>query len=201
MAWVGWLTRREAKEVTRQRPLRAALQILNERGETDVSAAPWRGRWVSPSPASTSTPQKDDLLHALEHELCAVLRQALRDAKRLALEAFTDEERQREQFRRPLQMIVGHRLELDPTALGLPVTAYVRVRPGPADEGRGAGAGAGERGRVPPHHGRPLFHTVDVRGEHMSARGLGLTIVARGPPAAGVIAVIQRTAGSHLGRE
>ena len=39
MAWVRWLTRKEAKEATRQRLLRAAPQILNERGETDVSAS------------------------------------------------------------------------------------------------------------------------------------------------------------------
>src|SRR5262245_42478047 len=39
MASVRRLTRKEAKEVTRQRLLTAALQILNERGETDVSAS------------------------------------------------------------------------------------------------------------------------------------------------------------------
>lgn len=109
MASVRRLTRKEAKEVTRQRLLTAALQILNERGETDVSASTVaRAAGIAQPSFYEHFRNKDELLHALGHELFAVLRQALRDARRLALEAPTDEERQREQFRRPLQMIAAN---------------------------------------------------------------------------------------------
>lgn len=109
MASVRRLTRKEAKEVTRQRLLTAALQILNERGETDVSASTVaRAAGIAQPSFYEHFRNKDELLHALGHELFAVLRQALRDARRLALEAPTDRERQREQFRRPLQMIAAN---------------------------------------------------------------------------------------------
>lgn len=37
-------------------------------------------------------------------------------------------------------VIRGYRLDLDPAALGLPVAAWVRVRPGPASAAHGTGA-------------------------------------------------------------
>ena len=43
---------------------------------------------------------------------------------------------ERVQRLRDAGVITGFRLELDPGALGLPVTAYVRVRPGPGQLGR-----------------------------------------------------------------
>jgi TetR/AcrR family transcriptional regulator, fatty acid biosynthesis regulator len=103
------LTRKEAKEVTRQRLLRAALRILNDRGETDVSASTVaRAAGIAQPSFYVHFQTKDDLLRVLGHELFAVLRQAIRDARLLALEAPSDEERLREQFRRPLQMIAAN---------------------------------------------------------------------------------------------
>jgi TetR/AcrR family transcriptional regulator, fatty acid biosynthesis regulator len=109
MASVRRLTRKEAKEVTRRRLLGAALRILTERGETDVTvSAVAREAGIAQPSFYEHFRSKDDLLRALGRELFAVLRQAQQDARRLALEAPTDEERQREQFRRPLQMIAAN---------------------------------------------------------------------------------------------
>jgi AcrR family transcriptional regulator len=109
MATARRLTRREAKEVTRQRLVRAALRILNERGETDVSASSVaREAGIAQPSFYEHFRSKDELLGALGHELLAVLRSAQREARRVALEAPSDEERVREQFRRPLLMIAAN---------------------------------------------------------------------------------------------
>jgi TetR/AcrR family transcriptional regulator, fatty acid biosynthesis regulator len=109
MASVRRLTRKEAKELTRQRLLHAALRILTERGETDVSVSGVaREAGIAQPSFYEHFRSKEELLRALGHELFAVLRQAQQDARRLALEAPSDEERQREQFRRPLQMIAAN---------------------------------------------------------------------------------------------
>src|SRR5437763_6800749 len=103
------LTRREAKEVTRRRLLRAALQVLEERGETDVSISTVaRTADIAQPSFYEHFRSKDELLRALGHELFAALRQALHEARRLALGAPSDEERLREQFRRPLQMMAAN---------------------------------------------------------------------------------------------
>ena len=57
-------------------------------------------------------------------------------------------------------VISGHRVELDPKALGYPIAAYIRVRPMPgkmpkiAELAREHAAGR----RMPPHHRRGLLH-------------------------------------------
>jgi AcrR family transcriptional regulator len=103
------LTRKEAKEVTRRRLLRAALQILNDEGETDVSASTVaRAAGIAQPSFYEHFRNKDDLLRALGDELFAVMRQALSEARRQALEAPNDEERLREQFRRPLLIMTSN---------------------------------------------------------------------------------------------
>lgn len=109
MALARRLTRKEAKEVTRRRLLRAALEILNERGETDVSASTVsRAAGIAQPSFYEHFRNKDELLRALGDELFRVMRQALGDARRSALEAPSDQERMREQFRRPLQLIAAN---------------------------------------------------------------------------------------------
>src|SRR5215471_15984365 len=109
MASIRRLTRKEAKEVTRQRLLTAALQILNERGETDVSASTVaRAAGIAQPSFYEHFRNKNELFRALGDELFTVLRGALREARRQGLEAPTSEEAMREQFRRPLQMIAAN---------------------------------------------------------------------------------------------
>jgi AcrR family transcriptional regulator len=103
------LTRKEAKEVTRRRLLRAALEILNERGETDVSASTVsRAAGIAQPSFYEHFRNKNELLKALGDELFTVMRQALGDVRRTALEAPDDQERLREQFRRPLEVIAAN---------------------------------------------------------------------------------------------
>jgi len=109
MALARRLTRKEAKEVTRRRLLRAALEILNERGETDVSASTVsRAAGIAQPSFYEHFKNKDELLRALGDELFRVMRQALGDVRRSALEAPNDEERLREQYRRPLDLIAAN---------------------------------------------------------------------------------------------
>jgi AcrR family transcriptional regulator len=109
MALARRLTRKEAKEVTRRRLLRAALEILNEKGETDVSASTVsRAAGIAQPSFYEHFRNKNELLRALGDELFAVMRQALGDVRRSALEAPNDTERMREQFRRPLEVIAAN---------------------------------------------------------------------------------------------
>ena len=109
MALARRLTRKEAKEVTRRRLLRAALEILNEKGETDVSASTVsRAAGIAQPSFYEHFRNKNELLRALGDELFAVMRQALGDVRRSALEAPSDTERMREQFRRPLEVIAAN---------------------------------------------------------------------------------------------
>jgi TetR/AcrR family transcriptional regulator, fatty acid biosynthesis regulator len=109
MALARRLTRKEAKEVTRRRLLRAALEILNEKGETDVSASTVsRAAGIAQPSFYEHFRNKNELLRALGDELFTVMRQALGDVRRSALEEPTDTERMREQFRRPLEVIAAN---------------------------------------------------------------------------------------------
>src|SRR5260370_29220714 len=109
MALARRLTRKEAKEVTRRRLLRAALEILNDKGETDVSASTVsRAAGIAQPSFYEHFRNKDELLRALGDELFTVMRKALGEARQSALEAPNDEERMREQFRRPLQLIAAN---------------------------------------------------------------------------------------------
>jgi TetR/AcrR family transcriptional regulator, fatty acid biosynthesis regulator len=109
MALARRLTRKEAKEVTRRRLLRAALEILNEKGETDVSASTVsRAAGIAQPSFYEHFSNKNELLRALGDELFTVMRQALGDVRRAALEAPNDDERLREQFRRPLEVIAAN---------------------------------------------------------------------------------------------
>jgi AcrR family transcriptional regulator len=109
MADVGRLSRKEAKGVTRQRLLDAALQILNERGEADVSVTSVaRAAGIAQPSVYEHFSSKDELLGALGRELVTVLRQGLSGARQAALAVPSDEEGRREEFRRPLQMIAAN---------------------------------------------------------------------------------------------
>jgi AcrR family transcriptional regulator len=109
MAVARRLTRKEAKEFTRQRLLSAALDVLNERGEADVSAsAVARAAGIAQPSFYEHFRNKEDLLQALGKELATVLRQAMSDVRGPAVEAPSDEARQREQFRRPLETIAAN---------------------------------------------------------------------------------------------
>lgn len=103
------LSRQQAKQATRRRLLDAALQILSAQGETDVSASTVaRAAGIAQPSFYEHFRNKQELLHALGEELITILRGALRDARRQALEVPNSEDRIREQFRRPIQMIADN---------------------------------------------------------------------------------------------
>ncbi|MGH7904689.1 MAG: TetR/AcrR family transcriptional regulator [Candidatus Dormibacteraceae bacterium] len=103
------LRREEAKELTRRRLLRAALRLLDESGEAGLSAsAVSRAAGIAQSTFYVHFRDKGDLLRALGDELLVPLRRAVREARRRAREAPSDEERLREVFRVPLEMIAAH---------------------------------------------------------------------------------------------
>jgi AcrR family transcriptional regulator len=103
------LRRVEAKELTRRRLLRAALQVLDERGEAGLSAsAVSRAAGIAQSSFYVHFRGKDDLLSALGDEAVLHMRRALRDARRRSREEPTDLERLRATFRLPLESIAAH---------------------------------------------------------------------------------------------
>jgi AcrR family transcriptional regulator len=109
MALARRLTRKEAKEVTRRRLLRAALELLNDNGETDVSASTVsRVAGIAQPSFYEHFRNKNELLRALGDELFTVMRQALGTVRRSALEAPNNKGRMREQFRRPLELIAAN---------------------------------------------------------------------------------------------
>jgi TetR/AcrR family transcriptional regulator, fatty acid biosynthesis regulator len=103
------LRRVEAKELTRQRLLKAALQILDERGESGLSAsAVSRAAGIAQSSFYVHFRGKDDLLGSLGDEAVLRMRRLLREARRRSREEPTDLERLRTTFRLPLEAIARH---------------------------------------------------------------------------------------------
>lgn len=103
------LTRSEAKDLTRRRLLRAALEILDREGEaglTTVAVAKAAG--IAQSSFYVHFKDMQDLLRALADEGGERLRQSMRDARRQAREEPDELERHRDTFRIPMQAICRH---------------------------------------------------------------------------------------------
>ena len=103
------LRREEAKELTRRRLLRAALALLDEKGEVGLSAsAISRAAGIAQSSFYVHFRDKDDLLTALGDEAVLYMRRLLREARRRSREEPTDQEQLRATFRLPLESIARH---------------------------------------------------------------------------------------------
>lgn len=103
------LTRKEAKERTRRRLLAAARRLLLADGVEGLSAsAVARAAGVGGATFYEHFRNRDDLLKALSDQLFAGLRDDLQKPRREALEAPSDEEKLREQFRRPLKILTAN---------------------------------------------------------------------------------------------
>jgi AcrR family transcriptional regulator len=99
----------EAKELTRSRLLKAALQVLDERGEAGLSAsAVSRAAGIAQSSFYVHFRGKDDLLSSLGDQAVLHMRRVLRDARRRSREEPSDLERLRATFRLPLEAIARH---------------------------------------------------------------------------------------------
>ncbi|MFC5834085.1 TetR family transcriptional regulator [Nonomuraea insulae] len=103
------LSRSEAKDLTRRRLIRAALEILDEEGEaglTTVKVAKAAG--IAQSSFYVHFKDRQELLRVLAEEGGERLRGSMREARRKAREAPDDLERHRETFRIPLESICRH---------------------------------------------------------------------------------------------
>lgn len=101
--------RSEAKDLTRRRVVRAALAVLDRDGEaglTTVRVAKEAG--IAQSSFYVHFKDKQDLLRTIGEEGGERLRTSMREARRKAREAPTDEERHRDTFRVPLEAICKH---------------------------------------------------------------------------------------------
>jgi AcrR family transcriptional regulator len=124
------LTRREAKAVTRQRLLDAALAILDLEGESGLTTvAVTRRAGIAQSTFYVHFTDTSDLLHALVDDLATERRRLTRDARRAA-RATHDEPARRDTYRVPLNYLVAHprltRLLLSSRGDSSPVGAWSR---------------------------------------------------------------------------
>jgi TetR/AcrR family transcriptional regulator, fatty acid biosynthesis regulator len=102
------LTRREAKAVTRQRLLDAALAILDQDGESGLTTvAITRRAGIAQSTFYVHFTDTSDLLHSLVDDLAAERRRFTRDARRAA-RGTNDEPAKRDTYRVPLNYLVAH---------------------------------------------------------------------------------------------
>ncbi len=105
----GQLTRSEAKAKTRKRLLAAARQLILARGKTDVPASvAARRAGVAGATFYEHFRDRTELLTALADELFSGIRSELRQPRLEALAAPTNEEKLRQQFRRPLEIITAN---------------------------------------------------------------------------------------------
>lgn len=103
------LSREESKELTRQRLLKAALRILDEKGEGGLSAsAVSRAAGIGQSSFYVHFRDKHDLLAALGDEAVLRMRRMLREARRRSWEEPSDAERLRATFRIPIERTAAH---------------------------------------------------------------------------------------------
>jgi TetR/AcrR family transcriptional regulator, fatty acid biosynthesis regulator len=103
------VTRREAKERTRKRLLRAARRLILAGGEGRLAASIVAQRaGVGGATFYEHFQDRDDLLHALSNELFDELRDKLATARREALAAPNDEEKLRQEFRIPLEVLAAN---------------------------------------------------------------------------------------------
>lgn len=102
------LTRREAKAVTRQRLLDAALAILDEEGESGLTTvAITRRAGIAQSTFYVHFSDTSDLLHSLVDDLAAERRRLTREARRAA-RASDSEPARRDTYRVPLNYLIAH---------------------------------------------------------------------------------------------
>jgi AcrR family transcriptional regulator len=100
------LSRREAKKRTRQRLVRAARKLVLAGGESRVAASIVAQRaGVAGATFYEHFENRDDLLRALSDELFDELRDKLAKARREGLAAPNDEEKLRQEFRTPLEVL------------------------------------------------------------------------------------------------
>ena len=105
----GQLTRKEAKQMTRRRLLAAARRLVLARGQTDVAASvAARRAGVAGATFYEHFRDRNELLRALADELFSGIRNELRQPRREAVAAPTNEDKLRQQFRRPLEIIAAN---------------------------------------------------------------------------------------------
>jgi AcrR family transcriptional regulator len=105
----GPLTRREAKERTRQRLINAARELILSGDETRLSASSVAKRAkVGGATFYEHFRSRDDLLEALADELFDELRGKLAKSRQEALEAPYNEDKLRQEFRTPLEMAAAN---------------------------------------------------------------------------------------------
>jgi AcrR family transcriptional regulator len=103
------VTRREAKQRTRQRLLSAARRLILAGGESRLAASIVAQRaGVGGATFYEHFQNRDDLLQALSDELFDELRDKLAKARREALAAPSDEEKLRQEFRTPLEVLAAN---------------------------------------------------------------------------------------------
>ncbi len=103
------VTRREAKQRTRKRLLGAARRLILAGAESRLAASIVAQRaGVGGATFYEHFQNRDDLLQALSDELFDELRDKLAKARREALAAPNDEEKLRQEFRTPLEVLAAN---------------------------------------------------------------------------------------------
>ncbi|GAA2205897.1 hypothetical protein GCM10009850_013550 [Nonomuraea monospora] len=103
------LTRSEAKDLTRRKLIRAALEILDEEGEAGLSTVKVaKAAGIAQSSFYVHFKDMQELLRELAEEGGQRLRDSMREARRRAREHPGDLDLHRETFRIPLESICRH---------------------------------------------------------------------------------------------
>jgi TetR/AcrR family transcriptional regulator, fatty acid biosynthesis regulator len=118
--------RHAAKQLTRRRLLDAARRLILAGGENRVAAsAVAKEAGLGGATFYEHFQNRDDLLLALSHELFAQLRESLARRRQEALAAPSDEDKLRQEFRTPLEILAANpdlfRLALRARHLGSPL--------------------------------------------------------------------------------
>jgi TetR/AcrR family transcriptional regulator, fatty acid biosynthesis regulator len=102
-------SRREAKALTRQRLLGAARRLILAGGETRVAAsAVAREAGVAGATFYEHFRNRDELMKALAKDLFEELRRELNKRREEALQSPNDEERLRQEFRTPIEILAAN---------------------------------------------------------------------------------------------
>ena len=103
------LSRRQAKALTRQRLLAAARRLILAEGENRVAAsAVAREAGVAGATFYEHFGNRDELLKAIAKDLFEELRRELRKRRDEALQSPNDEDRLRQEFRTPIEIIAAN---------------------------------------------------------------------------------------------
>ncbi len=103
------VTRREAKELTRRRLLAAARRLILAGGESRLAASiVAQAAGVGGATFYEHFRNRDDLLRALSDDLFKELRDKLAVARREGLAAPNDEEKLRQEFRIPIEVLTAN---------------------------------------------------------------------------------------------